>query len=49
MPQSAMNGTRINCVATSRKTIPNEVFGANDDANLSADRCFVRRNGMSRC
>ena len=49
MKSSAIDGTRISLVTASRKVNPKEVFGANDEAKVAADACFLLRNGINRC
>jgi len=49
MNSSAMNGTRITFITMFRHVTPKEVFGANDEAKVAADACFLFRNGINRC
>jgi hypothetical protein len=48
MNSSAMDGTRFSFVTMFRNVIPREVFGANDEAKVTADACFLLRNGINR-
>ncbi len=48
MKKSTTNGSRISRVTRLRNVMPNEVFGANQEANFAAVACLRLRNGISR-